>query len=175
MEVLKYFRSNEKVTEVLPSIQTGNFGLGFEAALSLGTSAPISLHLIHYLYLSYSGRATSCTQVSFNSRPELIIESYELYIPTSEPTSARNSNEVSRVLSGVDEQLTHGSLSLTWYEAIMIESKVVYCLQKYSWKEPLNRTPDNFSGRFSGNFAGATDRPDRLKRFFCFSGRCFFS
>ena len=53
---------------------------------------PISLHDIHYSYLSYCGRATSCTQVSFNSRPELIIESYELYISTSEPTSARNSN-----------------------------------------------------------------------------------
>ena len=133
------------------------------------TSAPISLHVIHYLYLSYRGRATSCTQVSFNSRPELIIESYELYIPTSEPTSARNSNEVSRVV-WVDEQL-----SLAWYETTMMESKVVYCLQKYSWKEPVNRTPDNFSGRFNGNFAGATDRPECLKRFFCFSGRCFFS
>ena len=84
--------------KVLPSIQTGNFGLGFEAALSLGTSAPISLHVIHFLYLSYRGRATSCAQVSFNSRPELIIESYELYISTSEPTSARNNNEVSRVV-----------------------------------------------------------------------------
>ena len=27
----------------------------------------------------------------------------------------------------------------------LIESKDVYCLQKYSWKEPVNRTPDNFS------------------------------
>ena len=96
------------------------------------------------MYLSYRGRATSCTQVSFNSRPELIIESYELYISTSEPTSARNSNEVNPV-AAVDEQLTHCSLSLTWYETTMIESKVVYCLQKYSWKEPVNRTPDNFS------------------------------
>ena len=137
-------------------------------------TAPISLHVIHYLYLSYRGRATSCTQVSFNSRPELIIESYELYISTSEPTSARNSNEVSRVV-WVDEQLTHCSLSLTWCETTMIESKVVSCLQKYSWKEPVNRTPDNFSGRFSGNFAGATDRLECLKRFFCFSGWCFFS
>ena len=119
---------------------------------------PISLHDIHYSYLSYCGRATSCTQVSFNSRPELIIESYELYISTSEPISARNSNEVSRVV-WVGEQLTHCSLSSTWYETTMIESKVVYCLQKYSWKEPVNRTPDNFSGRFSGNFAEATDRP----------------
>ena len=131
--------------------------------------------MIYYLYLSYSGRATSCTQVSFNSGPELIIESYELYISTSEPTSARNSNEVSRVVSGVDEQLTHCSLSLTWYETTMIESKAVYCLQKYSWKEPVNRTPDTFSGRFSGNFAGATDQLECLKGFFCFSGRCFFS
>ena len=48
--------------------------------------------------MRYRGRATSCTQVSFNSRPELIIESYELYISTSEPTSARNNNEVSRVV-----------------------------------------------------------------------------
>ena len=67
-------------------------------------------------YLSYCGRATSCTQVSFNSRPELIIESYQFYISTSEPTSARNSSEVSevsRVVSGVDEILTHCSLSLT--------------------------------------------------------------
>ena len=116
-------------------------------------------------YLSYCGRATSCTQVSFNSRPELIIESYQLYISTSEPTSARNSNEVSRVV-WVDKQLTHCSMSLTWCEATMIESKVVYCLQKYSWKEPVNRTPDNFSGRFSGNSAGATDRPEMSKKVF---------
>ena len=117
--------------------------------------------------MRYRGRATSCTQVSFNSRPELIIESYELYISTSEPTSARNNNEVSRVV-WVDEQLTHCSLSSAWYETAMMESKVVYCLQKYSWKEPVNGTPDNFSGRFSGNFAGTTDRPECLKRFSVF-------
>ena len=132
---------------------------------------PISLHDIHYSYLSYCGRATSCTQVSFNSRPELIIESYELYISTSEPTSARNSKEVSRVVSGVDEQLTHCSLSLTWYENTMMESKVVYHLQKYSWKEPVSRTPDNFSRNFSGKCPGATGC---LKRFFCFSDHVSF-
>ena len=157
--------------KVLPSIQTGNFGLGFEAALSLGTSAPISLHVIHFLYLSYRGRATSCTQVSFYSRPQLIIESYELYISTSEPTSARNNNEVSRVV-WVDEQLTHCSLSSAWYETAMMESKVVYCLQKYSWKEPVNGTPDNFSRNFSGIFPGATEC---LKTFFLFFRSCFFS
>ena len=97
---------------------------------------PISLHDIHYSYLSYCGRATSCTKVSFNSRPELIIESYELYISTSEPTSARNSNEESPV-AAVDEILTHCSLSLAWHETAMMESKVVYRLQKYSWKEHL--------------------------------------
>ena len=123
--------------------------------------------------MRFRGRATSCTQVSFNSRPELIIESYELYISTSEPTSARNNNEVSRVV-WVDEQLTHCSLSSAWYETAMMESKVVYCLQKYGWKEPVNGTPDNFSGRFSGNFAGTTDRPECLKRFFCFSGGVSF-
>ena len=95
---------------------------------------PISLHDIHYSYLSYCGRATSCIQVSFNSRPELIIESYELYIPTSEPTSARNSNEESPV-AAVDEILTHCSLSLAWYKTAMMESKVVCRLQKYSWKD----------------------------------------
>ena len=41
-------------------------------------------------------------------------------------------------------------------------------------KEPVNGTTDNFSGRFSGNFAGATDRLECLKRFFCFSGRVPF-
>ena len=102
---------------------------------------PISLHDIHYSYLSYCGRATSCTQVSFNSRPELIIESYELYISTSEPTSARNSNEESPV-AAVDEILTHCSLSLAWYETAMMERKVVYRLQKYSWKEHLTTVQD---------------------------------
>ena len=29
------------------------------------------------------------------------------------------------------------SLSLAWYESAMMESKVVYRLQKYSWKEHL--------------------------------------
>ena len=104
---------------------------------------PILLYDIHYSYLSYCGRATSCTQVSFNSRPELIIESYELYISTSEPTSARNSNEESPV-AAVDEILTHCSLSLAWYETAMMESKVVYkntagkntwrLFKKFQWK-----------------------------------------
>ena len=75
----------------------------------------ISLHDIHYSYLSYCGRATSCTQVSFNSRPELIIESYQLYISTSEPASARNSNEEIPV-AAVDELLNHCRLWLAWYE-----------------------------------------------------------
>ena len=163
--------SRKVLTEVFPGLQTGNCGLGFEAALSFGTSAPISLHVIHFLYRSYRGRATSCTQVSFYSRPQLIIESYELYISTSEPTSARNSKEVSRVVSGVDEQMTHCSLSLTWYENTMMESKVVYHLQKYSWKEPVSRTPDNFSRNFSGKCPGATEC---LKRFFCFSDHVSF-
>ena len=66
----------------------------------------------------------------------MIIESYELYISTSEPTSARNSNEESPV-AAVDEILTHCSLSLAWYETAMMESKVVYRLQKYSWKDHL--------------------------------------
>ena len=51
----------------------------------------------------------------------------------------------------------------------MMESKVKFftsCLQNYSWKEPVNGTPDNFSGRFSENFTGATDRPECLKKFF---------
>ena len=51
---------------------------------------------------------------------------------------------------------------------------VGYRLQNYSRKEPVNGTPDNFSGRFSGNFAGTTDRPECLKRFFCFSGGVSF-
>ena len=125
--------------------------------------------------MRYRGRATSCTQVSFNSRPELIIESYELYISTSEPTSARNNNEVSRVV-WVDEQLTHCSLSSAWYETAMMESKVVYCLQKYSWKEPVNGTPDNFSGRFSGNFAGTLNGSTGMsEKVFLFFRWCFFS
>ena len=82
------------------------------------------------------------TQVSFNSRPELIIESYELYISTSEPASARNSNDKSPV-AAVDEILTHSSLSLAWYETAMMESKVVYRLQKYSWKDHLKTVQEN--------------------------------
>ena len=124
----------------------------------------MSYIISYYLYLSYCGRATSCTQVSFNSSPELIIESYELHISTSEPASARNSNEESRVI-WVDEQLAHCSLSLAWYETTMMESKVVYRLQKYSWKEPVNETPDDFSRNFSGKFPGATEC---VKRFFVF-------
>ena len=48
VEAQRYFRSNEKVlTEVFPGIQTGNCGLGFEAALSLGTSVPF--HYMTYI------------------------------------------------------------------------------------------------------------------------------
>ena len=53
----------------------------------------------------------------------MIIESYELYISTSEPASARNSNEEIPV-AVVDELLNHCSLSLAWYETAMMERKV---------------------------------------------------
>ena len=33
--------SQKVLTEVFPGIQTGNCGLGFEAAFSLGTSVPV--------------------------------------------------------------------------------------------------------------------------------------
>ena len=33
--------SRKVLTEVFPGIQTGNCGLGFEAAFSLGTSVPV--------------------------------------------------------------------------------------------------------------------------------------
>ena len=39
--------SQKVLTEVFPGIQTGNCGLGFEAALSLGTSVPF--HYMTYI------------------------------------------------------------------------------------------------------------------------------
>ena len=48
---------------------------------------------------------------------------------------------------------------------------VGYRLQKYSWKEPVNGTPDDCSKNFSGKFPGAKEC---LKRIFCFSGRVSF-
>ena len=39
--------SRKVLTEVFPGIQTGNCGLGFEAALSLGTSVPF--HYMTYI------------------------------------------------------------------------------------------------------------------------------
>ena len=101
----------------------------------------------------------------------MIIESYELYISTSEPAFARNSNEESPV-AWVNELLIYCSLSMAWYQTTMMESKVVYRLQNYSWKlDPVNGTPDDFSRNFSGNVPGATEC---LKRFFCFSDRVSF-
>ena len=99
------------------------------------------------------------TQVSFNSRPELIIESYELYISTSEPASARNSNEESPVFDPL--QLVIGMVRKHHDGE---QGYASYRLQKYSWKEPVNGTP-------FGKFAGAKEC---LKRVFCFSGRVSF-
>ena len=103
---------------------------------------------------------------SFNSRPELIIESYERYIPISEPTSARNSNEESPVAT-VDEILTHCSLSLVWYETAMMESKVVYRLQKYSWKDHLT-TGQEIQWKISRSNGMS-------EKVFLFFRSCFFS
>ena len=96
----------------------------------------------------------------------MIIESYELYISTSEPTSARNSNEESPV-AAVDEILTHGGLSLALYETAMMESKVVYRLQKYSWKDHLT-TVQEIQWKISRS-NGMSE-----KVFSCFSGRVSF-
>ena len=43
--------SRKVLTEVFPGIQTGNCGLGFEAALSLGTSVPF--HYMTYVVVNF--------------------------------------------------------------------------------------------------------------------------
>ena len=134
--------SRKVFTEVFPGIQMGNCGLGFEAAFSLGTSVP-------FHYMTYIIRTCPIvegnfrTQVSFNSRPELIIESYELYISTSETASARNSNEESPVFDPL--QLVIGMVRKHHDGE---QGYVGYRLQKYSWKEPVNGTPDDCSKNF---------------------------
>ena len=96
----------------------------------------------------------------------MIIESYELYVSTSEPASARNSNEESPV-AAVDEILTHCTLSLAWYETDMMESKVVYRLQKYSWKDHLT-TVQEIQWKISRSNGMS-------EKVFLFFRSCFFS
>ena len=107
------------------------------------------------------------TQVSFNSRPELIIESYELYISTSEPASARNSNEESPVFDPL--QLVIGMVRKHHDGE---QGYVSYRLQKYSWKEPVNGTPDDCSKNFSGKISRSNGMSEKG---FLFFRSCFLS